>query len=67
MGVKMLNEQLSSLEGFHLQQPFNQAGIQGQIYVSDVRTLNYQPPAIAAISFEAPSYIIFDVKNMAIT
>lgn len=66
MGVKLLNEQLSRLEGFKFQQPFNQAGIQGQIYVSQVRTLNYQPPQWTSLSFEAPSYLVFDVKNMAI-
>uniref|UniRef100_A0A915CW00 Lipid-binding serum glycoprotein N-terminal domain-containing protein n=1 Tax=Ditylenchus dipsaci TaxID=166011 RepID=A0A915CW00_9BILA len=67
VGVKLLNEQLANLNGFHVQHPFSQGGLQGHIHVNDIQTLGYQPPQASYIAFAAPSFIIFSVEEMAIT
>ena len=67
VAVKLLNEQLSQLNGFRLQYPFSRPGLEGVIYVNDIRTLRYQPPEAAQISFQAPSYLILGFQNAAIS
>ncbi|KAE9553522.1 hypothetical protein FO519_003271 [Halicephalobus sp. NKZ332] len=67
VAVKLLNEQLSQLNGFRLQYPFSGAGIDGVIYVNDIRTLRYKSPEAAHIRFQAPNYVILGFQNAAIS
>jgi hypothetical protein len=67
VGVKLLNEQLAQLQGFKVQHAFQQPGLSGNLYVSDIRTLGYQPPSISRIAFSAPSFITFAIENTAIS
>lgn len=66
VAVKLLNEQLAQLTGFHLQYPFSRPGLEGTIYVSDIRTLQYQPPYAAHIRFQEPNYVVLGFENAAI-
>lgn len=67
VGVKLLNEQLAQLQGFRVQHAFQQPGLSGNIYVSDIRTLGYQPPQASRIAFAHPSFITFAIDNTAIS
>ncbi|CAD5226214.1 unnamed protein product [Bursaphelenchus xylophilus] len=67
VGVKLLNEKLATLEGFHVQHAFSQPGLEGYIYVNDIKTLAFQPPQASRINFAAPSFIIFSIENTAIS
>ncbi|KAI6175334.1 LBP / BPI / CETP family protein [Aphelenchoides bicaudatus] len=67
VGVRLLSEQLAQLQGFRVQHAFQQPGLSGNIYVSDIRTLGYQPPQFSRIAFAEPSYITFGIENMAIS
>ena len=68
VGVKLLNEQLSSLRGFYFHQQIMQPGLPpGQVYISDIRTLGYRPPTFANLNFVVPSYLVFDIRDAAIT
>lgn len=67
VGVKLLNERLARLEGFHVQHAFSQPGLEGYIYVNDIRTLNFQPPLGSHINFAAPSFIVFSIENTSIS
>uniref|UniRef100_A0AC34Q3I8 Uncharacterized protein n=1 Tax=Panagrolaimus sp. JU765 TaxID=591449 RepID=A0AC34Q3I8_9BILA len=66
VAVKLLNEQLAQLNGFHLQYPFSRPGLEGIIYVNEIRTLQYQPPQAAHIRFQEPTYLILGFENAAI-
>lgn len=66
IGVQLLNEQLSTLSGVRANHAFESAGISGQIHLTDVRTLTYQPPTASHIAFNAPSFITMSLENLAI-
>ncbi|KAK0399766.1 hypothetical protein QR680_003204 [Steinernema hermaphroditum] len=67
VGVKLLNEEISSLRGFRVQHAITQPGLEGNIVVEDITVLNYKPPSFSAINFLPPSYIVFGLENLDIT
>ncbi|CAD5219466.1 unnamed protein product [Bursaphelenchus okinawaensis] len=67
VGVKLLNERIAQLQGFHVQHSFSQPGIEGYIHVNDIKTLSFQPPSASFIKFSAPSFITFAIENTAIS
>uniref|UniRef100_A0A1I8BFQ5 BPI2 domain-containing protein n=1 Tax=Meloidogyne hapla TaxID=6305 RepID=A0A1I8BFQ5_MELHA len=63
----LLNEQLATLRGFRAQHPFDESGIRGNIFVSDVQTLSYRPPTQSNLHFVPPHFLLFSIENAAIT
>uniref|UniRef100_A0A914KHL3 Lipid-binding serum glycoprotein C-terminal domain-containing protein n=1 Tax=Meloidogyne incognita TaxID=6306 RepID=A0A914KHL3_MELIC len=47
--------------------PFEEAGIRGNIFVSDVQTLSYRPPTQSNLHFVPPHFFLFSFENAAIT
>uniref|UniRef100_A0A914CDS3 Lipid-binding serum glycoprotein C-terminal domain-containing protein n=2 Tax=Acrobeloides nanus TaxID=290746 RepID=A0A914CDS3_9BILA len=67
VAVKLLNEQLASLNGFRVKSPFSATGLEGFIEVDQIRTLRYLPPQGAHISFHPNTYMVLSIENAGIS
>lgn len=66
VAVKLLNEQLASLSGFHVSSPFSAAGLSGTIQLNQIRTLRYTPPTGAHISFHPNTFMVLSIENVGV-
>ncbi|XGW26548.1 hypothetical protein V3C99_007282 [Haemonchus contortus] len=67
VGVRLLNEQISTLSGYSTQFAISQPGLEGQVFLRDVRVLHYNPPQISVVNFLPPRYMILGLENMDIS
>ncbi|KAK6056219.1 hypothetical protein COOONC_06275 [Cooperia oncophora] len=67
VGVRLLNEQISTLSGYSTQFAISQPGIDGLVTLSEVRVLHYNPPQVSVVNFLPPRYVIFGLENMDIS
>uniref|UniRef100_A0A8R1U2X5 Lipid-binding serum glycoprotein C-terminal domain-containing protein n=1 Tax=Pristionchus pacificus TaxID=54126 RepID=A0A8R1U2X5_PRIPA len=67
VGVKLLNEKISHLSGYSTDYPFSQPGLEGHVYLKDVRVLRFTPAQISVVNFLPPKFIVFGLENMAIS
>ncbi|CAD6191994.1 unnamed protein product [Caenorhabditis auriculariae] len=67
VGVKLFNEQISTLQGYALRMPITQAGLNGWVTLTDVRVLHYRPPELSVMNFLPPRSIVLGLENMDVT
>ncbi|GMT23803.1 hypothetical protein PFISCL1PPCAC_15100, partial [Pristionchus fissidentatus] len=56
VGVKLLNEKISRLSGYSTDYPFQQPGIEGHVYLKNVRVLRFTPAQVSVINFLPPKF-----------
>ena len=67
VGVKLLNEQISQLQGINATHQFSQSGIEGTVELQNIRVVLYKPPEVTVINFKPPKSIVFGMENMDTT
>ncbi|GMR47333.1 hypothetical protein PMAYCL1PPCAC_17528, partial [Pristionchus mayeri] len=55
------------LSGYSTDYPFQQPGIEGHVYLKNVRVLRFAPAQISVVNFLPPKFIVFGLENMAIS